>query len=196
MGALMVDLFENVESWILHSMQIVENKALTKQERIEMIRNQLDIAVDRYMAVFLLVNGFESLLHKIGTDISKIFKGIITVKELIVIIAYALYDLVIRDGTLSFLYPYDIGIIFLGLVVLKVVDARAGVAEIIAEMYKEAAEIKNMDNTLNKITEYIKELAHIYHIETITPTININALNETEIRNLLLAIKERQAAIV
>ena len=190
-SALAADLFENVEAWILNSMTIVENKAVDKGERISMIKNQLDIAVNRYMMVFLQVNGFESLWKRLLIDSKRILKGAITVKELVIIVAYAIYDLIIRNGNLSLTEPYDALLVFAGIIALKTVDAKSGVAEIMAEMYKEASDFKDQDVLLNKISGYIKALAHIYHIETTVP-INVAELSDVEIKNLLMEIKQHR----
>lgn len=194
-SALATDLFENIESWTVNSLRIIENQASTKEERIEMIKTQLDIAVDRYMSVFLIINGFDSMFKKISQDVKNISKGVITVKELLVIFLYAVYDLVLRMGALTLVEPYDTLLILGGWVVLQIVDAKSGAAEIIAAMYSEAAEIKNIDVILNKITQYIKDLAHLYHLETIIPEVKIEELSDSEVKTLLLQIKQRQAKI-
>ncbi len=194
-SALAADLFENIESWTYNSLRIVENKSLTKKERVEMIKNQLHIAVDRYMTVFLMVNGFDKLLDKLGAEMKRIYKGVITVKELIIIILYAVYDLVIRQGALTLVEPYDTLIIFAGLIALKVVDANEGVARIIAQMYAESAEeIKDYDGVLAKLANHIKELAHIYHIETTTSPVDVDSMTDEEVRALLLKVQARQEA--
>lgn len=167
--ALAADLFENIETWIYNNMVIIEKKGLTPGERITMIKTQLDSAVDRYMALFLLVNGFDNFLKKAWNNIIKIGKGIITIKEAILILSYAMYDLVVRDGALSFMYPYDTLVIFTGFIGLKIINAETGVAGIITAMYKEIEDIKDINKTLKSITDYIKELAHMYHIEISIP---------------------------
>jgi len=194
-SALAADLFENIESWTFNSLRIIEKKGLSSEERVEMIKTQLEVAVDRYMTIFLQVNGFETLLEKLGANANKIYKGVITVKELIIVILYAVYDLVIRQGALTLAEPYDTLIIFAGIVALKIVDANEGVAGIITQMYKESVEeVKDYDGVLLKLANHIKELAHIYHIESGTPPIDVEVMSDLEIKGLLLKIQTREQA--
>lgn len=166
-SALIADLFDNAESWTYNSFQIIENTKLTKIERVSMIQSQLEIAVNRYMAVFLMVNGFDSLLKRLGATASKIWKGRITIKEIILLLAYAIYNLFLVDLTFD-AGPMDEIILFFVIVILKIIDANSGVAKLIAEMYLEAEADTNPDKYLLKVRERIIELAHIYHIESIT----------------------------
>lgn len=166
LSALTADIFNNAKSWTYNSFQIIEDETTSKEERIRMIQSQLEIAVDRYMAVFLLVNGLDTMLKKVSACASKIFKGKITIKELIVILAYAIYNLVLID------LPFELGmwdeiILFFGIAAIKIVDANAGVAGLIAEMYFEAKTVTNTDKSLLKIRDRIIALMNIYHIETI-----------------------------
>lgn len=167
LAALLTDLFENIDSWVQQSFKIVENQNLSKEQKIESIKNQLEIAQDRYLEVFLMLN-YDTLIKSLITRIGKIVKGLITVKELIILVAYALYDLVIREGMLSFLYPYDVAVIFGVLVLLSTLNAKAGIASLIVAMYKEAKDIKNVDTSLDKIVSYIKQLCNVLHIEILS----------------------------
>ena len=167
LSALIADLFNNAETWTYNSFQIIDNIKLTKEERISMIQSQLEIAVNRYMAVFLMVNGFDTLLKKLGATASKIFKGRITIKEIIVLLAYAVYNLFLVDLTFD-AGPTDEIILFFIIVILKIVDSNAGVAKLIAEMYEEVEAEGKQDEYLLKIRDRIISLAHIYHIESIT----------------------------
>lgn len=166
-SALIADLFNNADTWTYNSFQIIDNMKLSREERISMIKSQLEIAVDRYMAVFLMVNGFDSLLKRIGAMANKIFKGRITIKEIIVLLAYAIYNLLLKD------LPFDLGaadeiLLLFIIVILKIIDSNAGVARLIAEMYQEVELEGKQDEYLLKIRDRIISLAHIYHIETIT----------------------------
>lgn len=167
LSALIADLFNNAETWTYNSFQIIDNKNLSKAERISMIQSQLEIAVNRYMAVFLMVNGFDTLLQRLGATASKIFKGRITIKEIIVLLAYAVYNLFLVDFTFD-AGPTDEIILFFIIVILKIVDSNSGVAKLIAEMYMEVEAEGKQDEYLLKIRDRIISLAHIYHIESIT----------------------------
>ena len=80
LSALSADLFNNAETWTYTSLQIIENKNVPQAERISMIQSQLEIAVNRYMAVFMRVNGFDTILKRIGAFSKKIFRGEIIIK--------------------------------------------------------------------------------------------------------------------
>lgn len=166
LSALAADLFSNAGTWTENSYKIIENEKLTKEERMSMIQSQLEVAVNRYMAVFLMVNGFDSLLKKFGATFNKVFNGKITIKEIIVILSYALYNIILKDTNLD-IGHLDEALLFIVIVAIKIVDANAGVAKLIAEMYLEAKATKDPDKYLLKVRERIIELAHIYHIETI-----------------------------
>jgi len=136
-SALSTDLFVNNKLWIENAMENVMRLDLSVAQRVAIIKQQLEIAVDRYLAVFLLVNGFDTVWKRLKVNFSKIYKGSITVKELLIIVVYALWDLVIRNGLTNLENPLDICVLFFGLMVLKIVNANSGFASLVAEMYKE-----------------------------------------------------------
>jgi len=85
----------------------------TPDEKMKLIKFQLSQAVSRHYTVFMQVNGFTNTFKKLIANVGKITKGIITVKELILIVAWAIYDLVVRGGMLSlilegYLTPKDL----------------------------------------------------------------------------------------
>jgi len=163
-SALATDLFVNNKAWVQNAMENVMRVELSVDERVAIIKQQLEIAVDRYMSVFVIVNGFDSIFKRVFGDIQKIYKGCITVKELLIIVVYAMWDLVIRNGLTNFENPFDIMVLFLGLTVLKVVDANSGFAGLVAEMYKEIDEGKTPEVTLTLWANYIKQLANLYDL--------------------------------
>jgi len=114
--------------------------------------------------VFLLVNGIDSFFKRVRISVGKVFKGAITTKELLLIVVYALWDLVIRSGVTQLENPFDIVVLFLGLTVLKVIDAKSGFANLVAEMYAEIDEGKDQEVTLTLWANYIKQLANLYDL--------------------------------
>lgn len=163
-SALATDLFVNNKLWIENAMENVMRMDLSVDQRVAVIKQQLEIAVDRYLSVFLLVNGLDSIFKRLRVNVSKIYKGCITVKELLIIVIYALWDLVIRNGLPNLENPLDICVLFFGLMVLKIVDANSGFASLVAEMYKEIDDNKNQDVILTSWGNYIKQLANLYDL--------------------------------
>jgi len=166
--ALVADLFNLKEdSWIYKSLKEIEGQEnLPPDEKISLIRFHLEMAVERYMVVFLAVNGLKKWKY-ITKNLLRIQKGVITIKELIILVLYALYDLVIRSGLLSFTFPIDIIIIFIGLTILKIIDASQGILPILVQMYKVAFSEKGNTEILKVTSNLIKQLSHIYDMETL-----------------------------
>ena len=165
LSALATDLFVNKEVWVKMTMESLARTDINPEEKIAIIKTQLTIEVDRYQSIFMMVNGFESRLKRIGASLAKITKGSITVKELIVVFMYAMWDLVIREGATNLETPYDVLVLFGGIIVLKIVDANSGFAQLVTNMYKEAYSDKDASIKLTLIGNYIKELANQYDIE-------------------------------
>jgi hypothetical protein len=163
-SALATDLFVNNKSWVENAQENLMRIDLKADERVAIIKQQLEIAVDRYQSVFILVNGFDKTWKRVWANVSKIYKGHITVKELLIIVVYALWDLVIRNGLTNLENPFDIVVLFLGLTVLKVVDANSGFAGLVAEMYKELDEDKSPEIMLTLWANYIKQLVNMYDL--------------------------------
>ena len=164
LSALTTDLFVNNKAWVENAMVNVERRDLNVAQRVAIIKQQLEIAVDRYLSVFLLVNGIDSFFKRVRISVGKVFKGAITTKELLLIVVYALWDLVIRSGVTQLENPFDIVVLFLGLTVLKVIDAKSGFANLVAEMYAEIDEGKDQEVTLTLWANYIKQLANLYDL--------------------------------
>ena len=161
--ALAVDLFKlTKDSSIYNSLVQIETQSISNEEKVVLIKQQLQLAVDRYNTIFFMANDFTQLITTLREDGKRILNGVISVKELIVILLYTLYDLVIREGALSLTSPWDKGVIFLGLVFIKIIDAQNGFASIIAQMYKEAKNTINHDEALVILTDYIKQLVFLY----------------------------------
>ena len=158
-NALLTDLFQNTENWIFNSMYEIERKDIDDDMKFQILRDQLAIAVNRYDTVFFMVNGSD-----IKSTLKRIFKGSITVKELIVIFLYAMYDLVLKGGYLSMLDPYDISILLGALVGLKIIDAKSGFVSLVTEMYNKDLNEKYTSITLESIRGYIRQLCHLFHI--------------------------------
>jgi len=158
-NALMTDLFQNTETWIFNSMHEIERKDIDDKLKFDILKEQLGIAVNRYDSIFFAVN---------GKDWGKIFKriwgGSITVKELIVVFLYAIYDLVLKSGYLSMLDPWDIMIVFSCLIGLKIIDAKTGFAGLVTEMYNKAFKEEYTSTTLNVIRGYIRQICLLFHI--------------------------------
>jgi len=163
-SALATDLFVNNKLWVENAMENVMRVDLSVDQRVAIIKQQLEIAVDRYLSVFLLVNGIDSIWKRIQINFKKIYKGSITVKELLIIVVYALWDLVLRNGLTNLENPFDICVLFFGLMVLKIVDANSGFASLVAEMYKEIDDNKNQEVILTSWANYIKQLANLYDL--------------------------------
>lgn len=163
-SALATDLFVNNKLWIENAMENVMRKDLNVAQRVAIIKQQLEIAADRYLSVFLLVNGFDSIWKRVQVNFKKIYKGSITVKELLIIVVYALWDLVIRNGLTNLENPLDICVLFFGLMILKIVNANSGFASLVAEMYKEIDDNKDQEATLTSWANYIKQLANLYDL--------------------------------
>lgn len=159
-NALLTDLFQNVDTWIFNSMYEIERKDIKDEMKFEILKEQLGIAVNRYDTVFFAVNG-----KKFGKIFKRVIKGSITVKELIVIFLYAIYDLVLKMGYLSMLDPYDIFILFTALVGLKIIDANSGFASIVTEMYGKLFNETYTSTTLATIRGYIRQLCLLFHID-------------------------------
>lgn len=172
LSALATDLFVNNETWVESTMQSIARDDISSEEKIVIIKNQLTIEVARYQSIFMSINGFDTRLKKIVASITKIYKGSITVKEILVIVFYALWDLVVREGVANLESPYDVMILFLGIVALKIVDANSGFAQLVTNMYNEAYSDKDADIKLTFIANYIKELANQYDIEYTVKTIS------------------------
>jgi hypothetical protein len=160
-NSLTSDLFENSTSWIYTSLEKLETSEMSPEDKLKYIRTQLSIAVSRYNSVFLMLSGRSNFS---GT-IKKIFTGKISIKELLIVFAYAMYDLVLRDTNLSFMEPFDIAVLFGVIVFLKIIDANSGFAGLVAEMYEEAFKERNTDETLEIMVSYIKQLCRKFHIE-------------------------------
>jgi len=156
-NALVSDLFENTDSWIFNSLKSIEEQKITPEEKIKQIRIQLDIAVNKYSSVFFMINK-----NKFFT---RIFHGRITVKEVIVIFLYAMYDLVLRDANLSIIAPYDIMLLFGVMIILRILDASKGFTSLVASMYDEAFKDRDASITMDIITDYIKQLCNFYNKE-------------------------------
>jgi len=160
-NSLTSDLFENSSSWVYTSLERLETTELTPDEKLKYIRAQLTIAVNRYDSVFLMLNG----KNRTWGTIKQIFKGKVSIKELIVIFCYAMYDLVLRGEDLSFMEPYDIAVLFGVIVFLKIIDANTGFAGLLSEMYEEAFKERNANETLEILVGYIKQLCHKFDME-------------------------------
>lgn len=172
--ALAVDLFlMSKDSWIYKSLEKIEKQDISKEEKMELIRNQLSLAVERYNIIFFMSNDFTDLIRTIREDLKRILNGTISVKELLVLLAYAMYDLVIRDGAVNLAQPWDKFVIYFGIIVIKLIDAQNGFASIISRMYKEIKIPMKTEEALDKMTEYIKQLTYLFDRET-CPTTNIN----------------------
>ncbi len=163
-SALSTDLFVNNKLWVENAMENITRIDLSTDQRVAVIKQQLEIAVDRYLTVFLMVNGIDSAIKKAWINVKKIYKGCITIKELLIIVVYALWDLVIRNGLPNLENPLDICVLFFGLMVLKIVDADSGFASLVAEMYKEIDDSTNQDVILTSWANYIKQLANLYDL--------------------------------
>lgn len=138
----------------------IERKDITDKQKFKILKDQLQIAVNRFDTVFYNINGKNG-----KTILTRIIKGSITVKELIVISLYALYDLVLKGGYLKMVDPYDIMVIFVVLVVLKIIDANSGFTQLVTEMYKRAFEDTYTSTTLDTIKGYIRQLCQLFDIE-------------------------------
>jgi len=184
-SALATDLFVNNKAWVENAMVNIERKDIDGKQRVAIIKQQLEIAVDRYMDVFIIVNGFDSTFKRVWANVSKIYKGAITTKELLLIVVYALWDLVIRNGLTHLENPFDIVVLFLGLTVLKVIDANSGFAGLVAEMYKEIDAGKDQEVTLTLWANYIKQLANLYDL-----TYEGNKTPEESFENALKTLNE------
>jgi len=159
-NALLTDLFQNTETWIYNSMKEIENKDIDDKQKLKILKDQLTIAVNRYDTVFFAINGKD--MNKIFT---RIIKGSITVKELIVIALYALYDLVLRSGYLSLTEPFDISALFIALVLLNIIGAKSGFANLVVEMYNTAFNKTYTSTTMNTLKGYIRQLCQLFDIE-------------------------------
>lgn len=159
-NALITDLFQNTETWIWNSMKEIERKDIKDEYKFKLLKDQLKIAVERYDTVFFMINGKD--WKKI---FNRIINGSITVKELIVIGLYAIFDLVLKNGYLSITEPYDVAILFGVLIILKILDANSGFASLVAEMYKQLYDEEYTSTTMNTIRSYIRQLCLIFHIE-------------------------------
>ena len=156
-NALVSDLFESNDAWIFNSLKSIEVQKITPEEKIKQIRIQLGIAVNKYSSVFYIVNK--------NKFISKIVHGRITVKEVIVIFLYAIYDLVLRNANLSIIEPYDIIILFGVMITLRIIDASKGFASLIANMYDEVFKDRDANITMDIISDYITQLCNFYNSE-------------------------------
>lgn len=162
--ALASDLFTEEDTWIYNTLKKIEGQNISAKEKMEKIRYHLDVAVKKYMNVFLQVNGL-SKFNKIKKYALKVAKGKITVKELLIIGLYALYDLVWKSGTISITEPWDIVFTFGIVIILKIIDANKGFAGILATMWKEAYNAEKSDeHQLTLITEYIQQLGAIFNM--------------------------------
>jgi hypothetical protein len=186
LNALAVDLFSNKgDIWIYNSLRDIEQKQnINSEEKLNLIKYHLDQAVKRYMSVFLLVNGFETKWIRIKKEIKKILTGVITIKELLIIVAYALYDLFFRSGLIDIVAPWDVLVLFSVLTMIKIVDASKGFPSLVAEMYREAKKEGNYEQRLEVIGSYIKQLGALFNInydkEAITKLKQVESLtNET-----------------
>jgi len=160
MSALMTELFQNTDTWIYNSLYEIEKKNITDEMKFKIIKEQLQIAVNRYDTVFFAINGKD-----VNSVLKRIIGGSITVKELILISLYALYDLVLKGGYLSLIDPYDISVVFIVLVLLRVMDANSGFANLVVEMYNKAFNEKYTSTTLTTLTGYIRQLCLLFHID-------------------------------
>lgn len=158
-NALMSDLFQNTENWIFNSMYEIERKDITDIQKMKMLKEQLTIAVNRYDTIFFAINGKDwKAIFK------RIYKGSITVKELIVITVYMLYDLVLKSGYLTLADPWDVTILLGILIFLKIIDSDAGFSSLVVEMYQKAFNEKYTSTTLDTIKGYIYQICNIFHI--------------------------------
>ena len=166
LSAVAADLFTTTtDSWIYNSLKNIENSNGTPTEKMNLIKFYLSQAVSRHYSIFMEVNGFESTLKKLVANIGKIMRGSITIKELIVLVLYALYDLILKGGLLGFNNPTDIMVLFGGIVILKIIDAKTGFPLLIANMYKEAHEEREVGQNLIIMENFIKQLGHFFIIE-------------------------------
>lgn len=156
-NTLVSDLFESTDSWIFNSLKSIEEQKLTPEEKVKQIRIQLDIAANKYTSLFYMI-------HK-SNIFSKMVHGRITIKEVIVLFAYAMYDLVLRDANLSIIAPYDIALLFGVMILLRIIDASKGVTSLVAKMYEEAFKERNASITMDIIADYIRQLCDFYNTE-------------------------------
>ena len=164
-NALVSDLFESNDAWIFNSLKSIEVQKITPEEKIKQIRIQLDIAVNKYSSVFYIVNKNKFM--------SKVIHGRITVKEVIVIFLYAIYDLVLRNANLSIIEPYDIIILFGVMITLRIIDASKGFASLIANMYDEVFKDRDANITMDIISDYITQLCNFYNSEMEKITVKV-----------------------
>ncbi|MFX1380753.1 MAG: hypothetical protein ACFFA4_16850 [Promethearchaeota archaeon] len=164
-SALAFDLFEELESeWIYNSLRKIELDSSTPRERIQMIHDELDIAVKQHLSLMLAANGLEKFVVKIIAKFSLVTKGVISIKEMIVIVAYAFYDIVIAGGTTNIKSAASFLIIGF-YVILKIVDATRGAAGVIALIYNEAKKQTDAVKEMAEISKLIKLLSQKIGIE-------------------------------
>ena len=164
-SALAADLFQKNDDWIYNSLKNIETMNISSEEKMKLFRFQLSQAVSRWYTVFMQVNGFSSTFKKLLANTGKIFKGIISIKELLILVLWAMYDLVLRGGILSFTNPFDILFLFTGLVGLKIVDASKGFPSLVADMYKESMEERDSSLGLTIMEAFIVQLGYLFAAE-------------------------------
>lgn len=182
--SLIADLFENNEVWIYDALREIESSNLSPEDKINMIKQKLNIAVERHIILFIKINGFDSFIDLIKTHAKRIVKGIITVKELIVILIYIVYDLIIRGGALDVIYPYDGGVAFILFILLNVLTSTKGFAGLVANLYHESFSEKDNKDKLKAIEELIKQLGGIFNIQ-------YNKCDETTKEKIKIEIAEK-----
>lgn len=166
MSALATDFFENVESWVFESLKKLKGENISAEQKVQMIKSQLRIAVKQYDSLFFRVNGIGESLGRIRKRFKKIGRGVISVKELIVIIGYALFDLLIRSGGMSLGEPWDVALPFIILVILRMIGADQGSMAVLVDLYQTAFnQQKQANDKLPLLEDYIKQLAHLFNVE-------------------------------
>jgi hypothetical protein len=166
LGAVGADIFSDDNIWIYNSLRKIEDDAsLSPNDKMEMIRYHLGIAVRRHFSIFLRVGDTRGLDY-LRMKVKRLLKGDVVVKELVVLVLYALYDLFLRGGALDIGHPWDILALLGGLVTLKVLDADKGFPGLVATMYEEAV---NRDRAVREqlavIEDYISQLGLLFNRE-------------------------------
>ena len=166
LSALAADLFSQTKDvWVYNTLKNIQSSNLPFDEKKNAWKFILEQAVNRWYSIFIKVNGFDNVVKKSAANLQKIFKGIITIKELIIIVAWALFDLVIREGLLGLTNPIDVIVLFGGLAALKIVDANSGFPSLVADMYKDAMKEKNPDFDQLAMEDWIRQLGTLFTVD-------------------------------
>lgn len=176
---LAADLFgTNGSIWVYNSLCEIETKEIDPKDKLNLIKYHLEQAVKRYGVVFF--EDIEGTFGKVLEELKRITKGIITVKELIVILMYALYDLVLRNGLIDIPVPFDVLVLFLGIVGIRIIDAGKGFTSILVKLYNEAFNKEaKQEHKLDMIGTYIKQLGALFNIHYDENTIQCIQQKET-----------------